>query len=454
MLKLSIIMLIVKKDLIEKTKSKYDSSDTVASYSLPAFTVIELLITVIVIAILAVIIFIVYPNLTKSALQSTMNSSLADSYRAINAFEATNQNYPSTISCDPSLNATGSTTNLCLRPTNNFTYSYQVDNTSSPKSFALYVISQDNSIILRTTNYQQTPTKVSLVCPINFIVVPGSNTYGTSDFCISKYDAKQYDTSLDPYSLYSTTNLNYPISKAGNKPWSFLSQSNAVINSTHTLSSAQNSTGTGVTECTSCHLITEAEWMTIAQNVLSQPQNWSGGSVGSGYIYRGHSDGGPSGPLSATDNDSDGYNGTENFKGDMSIYGGTNGDSQKRTLSLSNGEMIWDLSGNVRQWTQGQSTPPQLGIAGGGNAKREWKDITTNNLLVNPLPNGTGIKDAGVWTTDNGIGDVSSNADTTTVSLFQRGGYWSMGNSSGVLALIITSFHGLMTGFRITSTGV
>ena len=40
-----------------------------------------------------------------------------------------------------------------------------------------------------------------------------------------------------------------------------------------------------------------AEWMTLAANVLSVPSNWSGGSVGSGYIYSGHNDNDPPNPI-------------------------------------------------------------------------------------------------------------------------------------------------------------
>ena len=38
-------------------------------------------------------------------------------------------------------------------------------------------------------------------------------------------------------------------------------------------------------------LITNDQWMTIATNIANQASNWSGNSVGSGALNRGHSDG-------------------------------------------------------------------------------------------------------------------------------------------------------------------
>lgn len=57
--------------------------------------------------------------------------------------------------------------------------------------------------------------------------------------------------------------------------------------------------------------------------------------VGSGYIYSGHNDNAPASALAADPGDSNGYAGEANTGG-----------NQKRTLTLSDGEVIWDLCGN------------------------------------------------------------------------------------------------------------
>ncbi len=57
-------------------------------------------------------------------------------------------------------------------------------------------------------------------------------------------------------------------------------------------------------------------------------------------MYSGHNDNAPATALVASTNDSLGYTGETNTGG-----------NQKRTLSLSNGSVVWDLAGNVWEWT-------------------------------------------------------------------------------------------------------
>ena len=100
-----------------------------------------------------------------------------------------------------------------------------------------------------------------------------------------------------------------------------------------------NAISLAAASCTSCHIPTESEWMTIAANVLSVSSNWSGGSVGSGFIYSGHSDNNPSTDgLGSDSNDNNGYFGETSPTPD-----------QKRTLTLTNGAVIWDFAGNMWQ---------------------------------------------------------------------------------------------------------
>ena len=259
---------------------------------------------------------------------------------------------------------------------------------------------------------------VVTTCPAGFIVVPGSSTYGTSDFCTMKYEAKRVGST------------NVPISQAAGTPWVYISQTDAIANSPN------------VAGCTGCHLISEAEYLTIAQNVLSVDSNWSGGSVGSGYICSGHDDNAPSSALAASSNDSDGYSGT----------GNTSPSNQRRTLTLTNGEVIWDMAGNVWDWTSGTATGGQPGAS--GFAWRQWNATAgTGSLSPNPHPS-YGTPAASGWTSAQGIGMIYSDSADADLRGFRRGGDWgSGGNAAGVLTLSLLSVPGATAapfGFRVS----
>ena len=213
-------------------------------------------------------------------------------------------------------------------------------------------------------------------------------------------------------------------SQASGTPWVSISQTSAI-----TTSSAA---------CDGCHLISEAEYLTIAHNVLSVDSNWSSGTVGSGYIYSGHNDNSAV-PLAASSNDSDGYSGT----------GNTTPSNQRRTLTLTNGEVIWDIAGNVYEWTSGQTTGGQPGASGW--SYHEWNAITgTGSLSPNPHPS-YGTPAASNWTSGNGIGAIYSNANDTGLRGFLRGGGWSYGSNAGVLSLALDAPPSTASspGFRV-----
>ena len=111
--------------------------------------------------------------------------------------------------------------------------------------------------------------------------VEGDQTYGTSDFCVMKYEAK--NVWVDQTSNASDT------------PWVSINQDDAK------------------TECLSigAKLISNDQWMTIATNIANQATNWENGSVGSGALNRGHSDNSPSSLAASTDSDACSGTGTE-----------------------------------------------------------------------------------------------------------------------------------------------
>lgn len=175
--------------------------------------------------------------------------------------------------------------------------------------------------------------------------------------------------------------------------------------------------------------------MTIAQNVLSVASNWSGGTVGNGCIARGNNG----------TNDACGYDGTDPEFG--------SGRNSKASLMLTNGQVIWDLAGNVWEWTSGQNSGGAPGVAGAGSASREWTACTSHGSLpIDPFPSTTNITGSSGWTSaTNGIGTALTNADATALTGLHRGGDW-ISSGAGVLTLAIDvapTYSGSNVGFRV-----
>jgi hypothetical protein len=182
---------------------------------------------------------------------------------------------------------------------------------------------------------------------------------------------------------------------------------------------------------------------------MSVNSNWRGNEVGSGDLYRGHSDGAPDSPIAASTDDSDGYYGT-----------GNTGFGQRRTMMLSNGAIIWDFTGNVWEWTSGQVSGGQPGKSGESSyAWKDWKDATVKGYaqtpgspLWSPFP-AFGTPAAASWTfASQDIGQVYSNSGDTSLRGFIRGGDWNDPNGWGIFSLAMSrapTDKNADNGFRI-----
>jgi prepilin-type N-terminal cleavage/methylation domain-containing protein len=271
----------------------------------PAFTIVELLVVIVVIGILAAITIVSYIGISQRATVAAITSDLDSASRQLKLFQVTNGSYPATIDCSQA----NSSTNQCIKASSGATFAYTPNNSANPPTFSLTETASNNTTAYTVTE-STAPTQVAVIsCPTGFIPVPGSSTYGTSNFCVMKYEAKIQGND-NGNQTYSSSFI--PESRPTGTPWVNISQTNAIAE-------AQTVPG-----CTGCHLINEAEWMTIAQNVLSVASNWSGGAVGSGYIYSGHNDNAPGSALAADTSDTNGYIGETNTGG-----------NQRRTLTLT-----------------------------------------------------------------------------------------------------------------------
>ncbi|NCS83076.1 prepilin-type N-terminal cleavage/methylation domain-containing protein, partial [Candidatus Saccharibacteria bacterium] len=358
------------------------------------FTIVELLIVVVVIAILAAITLVSYNGITGQARDSVAISNAQQAGTKITVSALSDGVLPATLA------AAG------LSDTASVTYQYTLNEATAPDTFCLTATTSGASAhIAGSTNGANSPVlgpcaghtgtaPTTLAggdsCPTGYIVVPGSSLYNTDTFCVMKYEAKDVG--------------GVATSQAAGLPWVTISQTNAIAEA--------SALGAGY------HLITESEWLTIAQNIISVGSNWSGGTVGSGSMYRGHTDNVPTNSLAAAA-DSDPYSGT----------GQTTG-IERRTFTLTNGEVMWDLAGNVDEWTSGTTEGGNQPGAPGG-IWREWNALTVaGNFSPDPFP-AYASSSATAWTSAQSIGQIYSDSSQTGPRSFRRGGGWYYGSAGG-----------------------
>lgn len=396
------------------------------------FTLVEILIVVVIIAVLATLVIVSYRTIQARARDNTVVNDIAAVSDLETNYGIKNNSggkaWFSGSGIDSSLNFTPTGANIIDVVTNSADYCIRAYNPASAKykTLASAAIKESTPGVC-TTLVASTVAQGGSTCPSGFLVVPGSATYGTSNFCVAKYDSKQASSTV-------------PTSQAAGIPWVSISE---VDSATY----AKNVVG-----CNGCHLITNAEYLTIAQNVLMVPSNWTGGAVGSGEIYRGHTDGEPNTKLAADTDDTNGY------------YGETNtGGNQRRTLTLSTGDVIWDFVGNVNTWLSDvMPAHQQPGVPSRPIAT--WYEYNNPSLILNgfasySLPSAA-YSGASGWTHDQGIGMIYGDPNNTTVtSAYMRGCYYaadvdsSFGSHCGLFGIFFgntTTATSIGEGFRIT----
>jgi len=238
-------------------------------------------------------------------------------------------------------------------------------------------------------------------CPTGYILVPGDTDYGTSDFCVMKYEAKFGDKGAE--------------SRATGLP------ARGNVSQTDAKASCRN-LGPGYA------LINNAEWMTIAANMANVASNWSGTTVGNGALNRGHSDNAPAAPLAAVTDDNDPCNGTGQTCSSSTWH------DQRRTHTVSNGNVIWDFSGNVWElvdFNNYEDKPSPL------SAWAEYTAVSSSATMAKTSLVPSNVQKSwwnNSWNgATNGIGRYWSHPNGSGGALI-RGGAWAYGTNSGVFA--------------------
>jgi hypothetical protein len=253
-----------------------------------------------------------------------------------------------------------------------------------------------------------------LTCPPDFVQVAT-----VPPFCVAKYEMKQ--------------------SAAGSIESSPASAPMLVSNAEVAASLCK---GMGV----GFDLISNDQWMDISREIENQPENWSARKVGAGALNRGHSDASPDVWLPADTDDRNGCFMTSQICDVLGTFS-----DQRRTLILSNGQIIWDFAGNAAEildWVIGTDKAVPL-----GGIISQWTELNQSKA-TEKMPASKFMSENKNLTTFHGIGGyysgdaaayvngtISANGSTiaagSTALLVVRGGSKNEGLHSGIYALAV-----------------
>ena len=155
-------------------------------------------------------------------------------------------------------------------------------------------------------------------CPDNYVLVPSLRGYTIDPFCVSKYEMRNVS------SVATAT--------AVGNPWRALTR--------NTAKTKCSDLGSGYS------LMTNDEWQTVARNIELVPGSWGGGTVGSAQGLSIGNSGSAIQPASVDDNEA--CSGIT--LGASDTCDSRTWHANRRTFTLSNQQVIWDVAGNVWEW--------------------------------------------------------------------------------------------------------
>ncbi|MFA7142092.1 MAG: SUMF1/EgtB/PvdO family nonheme iron enzyme [Candidatus Paceibacterota bacterium] len=361
--------------------------------NLKSFTLIELLVVIVIIGILSGLVVVA----TTSFVNSTSNAKLVAELSTLAKTLETQASYPvgsfcleDTTKSQDLLNALGMT-----KPPKHPSYSAGDTNNcflyfSDGNHYSIRVNSLGNKGILVQESRHMKTAGIKDKCEEGWIPI--------GNRCVMKYEAKAMTSSgtIVADGCYSGACLsNTAVSVPEGKPWVKISQKQAKVKC----------------EEIGAHLITNAEWMAIARDIETVDSNKT-----SGVLSRGRSSSGSSAP--ATSEEGSG--------------------ATKRNFTLSNGEVIWDIAGNVWEWVD-FVIPTQAGIEGTNASYTEIRTGINWATSTNPYISYDEVGPLGALTSSEGAGRMWKDNTITSAGAFVRGGRWDDGADAGVFALALAS---------------
>ena len=184
-----------------------------------------------------------------------------------------------------------------------------------------------------------------------------------------KYEAKNAGAATT-----SDTTDDKPISQAAGTPWVGVNPTGA-WNECRSLNTEESDAqiNSDASEDGTYALTSNLEWMSLARDIENVAVNWTSGVVGTDCLFRGNV--GATLPCGGVNSAYDG----------PVTDSGTNRSSTAK-FTLSNGEEIWDLSGNAEEWVDWSADDNVLTMVGvrariDGNGYLEWQEF--KNLTKN-----------------------------------------------------------------------
>lgn len=239
---------------------------------------------------------------------------------------------------------------------------------------------------------------INNVCPPNYILVPHLAPYTVRDFCVGKYENRVDPVSGAPLPSMTGTTVVNSTREVINYPFNRGVRANCI------------------SQGPNFNLISNDQWQTIAKNIAGVGSNWSSGVAYDGELNRGHSDNSPPNTLQSSTDDDPCF-------GTGDTCSATVWHSQRRTHTLSNGNIIWDFAGNVREFVTNTSSVSQGANDYSANFNSgDNRQVSYGHNLFCASPGITPY-------CGYGYGDVNY-----TGGAVSRGGYYADGLNAGVFS--------------------